>query len=166
MITCPSCGSEYSDETIFCTKCYKPITSGESGMVSEQSITDYASFLHRAGACVIDNVIVSVAIAILGALLGASVGETFLRLIFFAIAILYLSLMESSKYRATLGKIALKLIVTDLQGNRISFSRALGRRLAAILSGISIIGLLMVLFTKKKQALHDMIAGTLVLNKK
>jgi uncharacterized RDD family membrane protein YckC len=74
--------------------------------------------------------------------------------------------MESSKYRATVGKIALKLIVTDLQGNRISFSKALIRRFAMFLSAILFIGFLMVLFTKKKQALHDMIAGTLVLNRK
>ena len=44
--------------------------------------------------------------------------------------------------------------------------RALGRNLAKILSGLILcIGFLMVAFTGKKQGLHDMIAGTLVVSR-
>ena len=79
---------------------------------------------------------------------------------------LYFSLMESSVWQATLGKKALGLTVTDLEGRRISFGRATGRYFAKILSTLTIgIGYLMAGFTAKKQALHDMIAGTLVLRK-
>jgi uncharacterized RDD family membrane protein YckC len=79
---------------------------------------------------------------------------------------LYFSLMESSVWQATLGKKALGLTVTDLAGRRISFGRATGRYFAKILSTLTIgIGYLMAGFTAKKQALHDMIAGTLVLRK-
>lgn len=71
--------------------------------------------------------------------------------------------MESSSKQATLGKMALGLKVTDLQGRRISFARATGRHFAKILSGmILLIGYIMAGFTERKQALHDMIAGTLV----
>ena len=71
--------------------------------------------------------------------------------------------LESSSYQATLGKMALGLKVTDLQGLRISFARATGRHFAKILSGmILLIGYVMAGFTERKQALHDMIAGTLV----
>ena len=61
---------------------------------------------------------------------------------------------------------ALGIQVTDLEGNRISFGKALGRNLAKIISAlIFYIGFIMAAFTAKKQALHDMIAGTLVVKK-
>ncbi len=76
---------------------------------------------------------------------------------------IYEAAMESSKYQATLGKMALGLKVTDLEGRRISFLRATARHFAKILSGlILMIGFIMAGFTERKQALHDMIAGTLV----
>jgi uncharacterized RDD family membrane protein YckC len=79
---------------------------------------------------------------------------------------LYFSLSESSSWQATLGKKALGLAVTDLEGRRIGFGRATGRYFAKILSSLILfIGWLMAGFTEKKQALHDMIAGTLVLRK-
>jgi uncharacterized RDD family membrane protein YckC len=78
---------------------------------------------------------------------------------------LYFALLESSPWQATLGKLALAMRVTDLDGHRISFPRALGRYLAKFLSTIILcIGFLMVGWTRRKQGLHDMIAGTLVLN--
>jgi uncharacterized RDD family membrane protein YckC len=79
---------------------------------------------------------------------------------------LYFSLMESSVWQATLGKKALGLTVTDLEGRRIGFGRATGRYFAKILSSLTLfIGYMMAGFTEKKQALHDIIAGTLVLRK-
>ena len=79
---------------------------------------------------------------------------------------LYYALLESSSWQATLGKKALGLEVTDMQGMRISFGRATGRFFAKFISGIILlIGFIMAGFTEKKQALHDMIAGTLVIRK-
>jgi uncharacterized RDD family membrane protein YckC len=79
---------------------------------------------------------------------------------------LYFALMESSPRQATLGKMALNIKVTDLQGRRISFLRATGRHFSKILSTvILLIGYLMAAFTERKQALHDMIAGTLVVRR-
>jgi len=79
---------------------------------------------------------------------------------------LYYALLESSAWQATLGKKALGLEVTDMQGMRISFGRATGRFFAKIISSIILfIGFIMAGFTEKKQALHDMIAGTLVIRK-
>jgi uncharacterized RDD family membrane protein YckC len=79
---------------------------------------------------------------------------------------LYYALLQSSAWRATLGKKALGLEVTDLQGRRISFGRATGRFFSKILSTIILfIGFIMIGFTAKKQGLHDIIAGTLVLRK-
>lgn len=75
---------------------------------------------------------------------------------------LYYALMESSR-GATLGKMALRLRVTDLQGNRITFGRATGRWFGKILSGLPLgIGYMMAGWTQQKQALHDILAGTLI----
>lgn len=77
---------------------------------------------------------------------------------------LYFALMESSKHQGTLGKIVLKIKVTDLEGKRVSFARATGRYFGKILSGmIMYIGYIMAGFTEKKQALHDMLASCLVI---
>ena len=79
---------------------------------------------------------------------------------------LYYALLESSAWQATLGKKALGLEVTDLAGVRITFGRATGRYFARYISFFTLgIGYLMAGFTEKKQALHDMIAGTLVIRK-
>jgi uncharacterized RDD family membrane protein YckC len=76
---------------------------------------------------------------------------------------IYEASMESSSRQATVGKMALGLKVTDLEGKRISFARASGRHFAKYISGmILLIGYIMAGFTERKQALHDMIAGTLV----
>ncbi len=79
---------------------------------------------------------------------------------------LYFALMECSSKQATLGKMALSIIVTDVNGNRLTFGRASGRYFGKIISGIILyIGFIMAGFTEKKQALHDIIAGCLVVNK-
>jgi uncharacterized RDD family membrane protein YckC len=72
--------------------------------------------------------------------------------------------MESSAKQATVGKMALGIIVTDLDGRRIGFGRATGRYFAKILSALTLgIGFLMAGFTERKQALHDMVASCLVI---
>ncbi len=141
----------------------------------------YGGFWIRFVAAVIDAVIVSVVImpismivagamgaaSILGdrnAQIGASIIGILVSIVLsFAGNWLYEALMESSTRQATLGKMILGMKVTDLAGNRISFARATGRHFAKYISGfILAIGYIMAGFTEKKQALHDMIAGTLV----
>jgi uncharacterized RDD family membrane protein YckC len=80
---------------------------------------------------------------------------------------LYFAGMESSARQATFGKSVMSLRVADLEGKRISFGHATGRFFAKIVSGMIpfLIGYLMAAFTEKKQALNDLIAGTLVLGK-
>lgn len=82
----------------------------------------------------------------------------------FVVNWLYYAIMESSTRQATLGKMAVGLIVTDIGGNRISFGRASGRFFGKILSGAILnIGYIMAAFTQKKQALHDMLADCIVI---
>ena len=76
----------------------------------------------------------------------------------------YFALMESSRHQGTLGKMAMGLRVTTLEGERLTLGRATVRFLGRIISGLTLlVGYIMAGFTEKKQALHDIIAGTLVL---
>jgi len=130
----------------------------------------YAGFWRRLAAIIIDGLIVGIPTAIILAPFGGNTfnngsytGFGLLRsLIFLA----YFALMESSSYQATLGKMALGIKVTDVDGNRLTLGRALGRNAAKYISTlICFIGYIMAAFTERKQALHDMIASTLVVQK-
>ena len=126
-----------------------PFSAPDSDITPERYAPDaapivYATFWRRFAAAFLDGIITQV--------IGAAIGW------------LYYALQESSAAQATLGKRALGVRVTDLEGRRISFGRATGRLFAKIPSAlILMIGFLMQPFTAKKQALHDIIAGTLVL---
>lgn len=79
---------------------------------------------------------------------------------------LYYALLESSAWQATIGKKTLGLEVTDIAGRRISFARATGRYFGKFVSVMTLwIGYIMAGFTAQKQALHDMMAGCLVMRK-
>jgi uncharacterized RDD family membrane protein YckC len=75
---------------------------------------------------------------------------------------LYTALQECSASQATLGKRLLNLKVTDLDGRRISFARASGRFFGSLIPSFGI-GYCMALFTRRKQALHDIMAGCLAI---
>ncbi len=76
----------------------------------------------------------------------------------------YFAALWASPWRNTVGGRILKLRVTDYAGNRISRRRALGRALAGVLSLMTGIGVLMIALTRRKQALHDLIARTVVID--
>lgn len=87
-------------------------------------------------------------------------------LIGIAVTWLYYAIMESSKSQGTLGKMALGIKVTKVTGGKITFGRATGRFFAkGFLSPILFIGYIIAFFTEKKQALHDLIASTIVVKK-
>ncbi len=80
---------------------------------------------------------------------------------------LYHALMESSSWQATVGKKVLDLVVTDMEGKPVSFGRATGRHFAKIITNMIplFIGYILAGFTERKQAVHDMISGCLILKK-
>ena len=153
----------------------------------------YAGFWLRVVAYLIDGIVLGVIFGILFligiAIVGAGSVETMVRgmhnggdaeppvafiLMFVFVGFLsliaswiYHAYLESSPNQGTLGKMALGLIVTDSQGRRISFGHATGRFFAKIITSMIPLGIgyMMAGFTEKKQALHDMIAATLVLRK-
>ena len=136
----------------------------------------YAGFWKRAIASLVDGIVMSVVTYISDALTGlfflmfGLTDTTFANTVTFIIGLfaawLYYALLESSSVQATLGKLLLGIKVVDLKGRPISFARATGRLYGKYLSFMILgIGILMVAFTKKKQGLHDIIAGCLVINK-
>ena len=103
--------------------------------------------------------IIATVTAVMGALIAGSIA-------LYVIRILYGAFMESSKYQATVGKLAVGIKVTDQNGGKLTFVKALLRHIGKIISGMVIfIGYLIALFTEKKQALHDFIAGSIVVKK-
>ena len=86
-----------------------------------------------------------------------------------SIPILYFAFSESGSHQGTPGKRLLKLYVTDLEGDPLTFWHAFARTAAKMVTtftGIAFfIGFIMAGFTARKQALHDKLAGTLVLKR-
>ena len=80
---------------------------------------------------------------------------------------MYHALLESSEWQGTAGKRIVGIVVTDLDGARVSFARATGRYFAKFITGMIPLGIGYIIagFTEKRQAIHDMIVGTLVLRK-
>jgi uncharacterized RDD family membrane protein YckC len=136
---------------------------------------NYAGFWLRFGAYMIDFIVCFVILFIFSMLFGVSMafggdsdnlewGALGLIAVMYIAIILYFPILESSSWQATIGKRAVGIKVIDLDGRRIGFGRALGRFFAKIISGIILyIGYIMAGFTERKQALHDIIAGTLVI---
>jgi len=128
----------------------------------------YAGFWLRLLAALIDGVILTTAFTGLTLLVYSVVGfqgEGQGPEIFFVPIIPwpYFTIAESSKWQATLGKKLVGIIVTDVNGNRITFGRANARYWSKFISAVLLyIGFIMVAATRRKQALHDLCASTLV----
>lgn len=194
---CAGCGGSIPEAAAFCPQCGRPTPQGASGATLPAPVPlaarlVYAGFWLRLVAYIIDAALLSLLelmlVLILVAILGLGgairhlpenpdVNSIFTATVIFAVVMfavgllvvvwLYYALMESSRYQGTLGKMALGLIVTDLELRPVSFARASGRFFAKIITGLIplFIGYIMAGFTAKKQALHDMMASCLVLRR-
>lgn len=165
---CPKCGAENPEGARFCSGCglsFEPV---------------YAGFWRRFLATIIDGIILGILYGIIskifvsnvvvspesGNFIDLSGNLLTINLITAIIFLIYYSAFESSRLQATPGKRVLSLVVTKADGQPISFFQALVRNFCKYISAIILfIGFLMAAFTAKKQALHDLIAGTLVLKK-
>jgi len=122
----------------------------------------HSSFFRRFIASIIDIFVITLFIVFIQFILGFRDG-TFFNIIIFLLVWDYFAFQESSTRKGTVGKQAMNLIVTDLEGNKISFIQATKRFLGKFLAAIPFFaGFFLIFFTKKKQGLHDIIAKTLV----
>lgn len=182
---CSACGADLKEGEQACGACGRPVGNGsaESQKAARRPVA-FAGFWLRLAAYLIDSLLLGFVLGnlLLRPLMGRPGGipadnpwflftntnpqVTALLLLFLMGNWVYFSVSESSPWQATLGKKMLGLAVVDLGGNRISFARASGRFFAKILSSMTfLIGFLMAGFTQNKQALHDLVAGCLVIRK-
>ena len=162
---CPECGAPAADTNKFCTTCGRVLAA--EGGATQVAIGEMARFWPRAFAFAIDGLAVVLICALLRGLLQVPLASSAARQEFFWLVVLvlliYKAAMETSPRQASLGKLAFDLRVTSLGGERISFLRALARNVALPLSAVILCaGFVMAAFTARRQALHDLIAGTLV----
>jgi uncharacterized RDD family membrane protein YckC len=190
---CTNCGEPVEPSAPIQSPATSPITppayapplqepTAQYGWKAAQSPVAYAGFWLRAVAWILDGIILAFAGAVIFfPLFGANLHSfsrdnpwefytTFsrpivaLKLLGIMLSWIYYASLESSVWQATLGKKALGLQVTDLYGNRITFARASGRYFGTLVSSFVLgIGFLMAGFTARKQALHDILAGCLVI---
>jgi len=146
-----------------------------------ERVVRYAGFWRRLAAYIIDCIvagIVAYSFAVVGALLielpsgerldglALTIATMWIFGCYLIAPWLYWVLMESSNRQATLGKRVLGIIVTDIEGRRVTFVRGTVRYWAKVISFlILLIGFMLAGFTSRKQALHDIISSSLVVVK-
>ncbi|TBR36027.1 MULTISPECIES: RDD family protein [Dyella] len=157
------------------------------------ALMTYAGFWKRVGAYILDVLVLWIPNMIIGGLMGANEAyavymqasqaaasdpqlalhalQTYFDSIMPALMVetvlawLYFAVLESSSWQGTVGKRALGIRVTDMDGKRLSFLRATARYFGKVISAFTFcIGFLMVAWTERKQGLHDLLAQTLVVN--
>ncbi|MFX1725400.1 RDD family protein [Stenotrophomonas sp. AS1] len=162
---------------------YSPYTApaaatgyANAAVVNGQDVV-YAGFWKRYAAYFIDYILLTVVtlpLSMIINLTGAGSGNESVQvaltlvvmLLSMVISIGYYAGFHASRGGATLGKMAVGIKVVRGNGERISFLRAFCRYLATIVSSlILMIGFIMAAFTERKQALHDMMCDTLVVDK-
>ena len=142
----------------------------------------YAGFWKRVAASLIDGVIIGLMGAVVGAAVGGLMGAAFgigggigtaglatielvAQLVSLVLTACYYGWFYASANQATPGKMAIGIKVVRGDGQGCGFWRGFGRHFASFLSAMLLcIGYLMVAFTERKQALHDMICDTVVVD--
>ncbi len=145
----------------------------------------YAGFWKRFAAAFIDGIVTAIGSVLIGgpvlvlmmlvvvaegedpdSVALTAVFEGAAQLLALLVSWMYYALMESSPLQATLGKLALRIRVTDLAGDRVGFERATWRYCGKFVSALLLLGgFVMAAFSARKQALHDRMAGCLVVNR-
>ncbi|HVB85567.1 MAG TPA: RDD family protein [Candidatus Dormibacteraeota bacterium] len=192
---CRRCGATLAGNAAYCSACGQATSENPNPAAALETAPAvaaatparpriaYAGFWLRAVAYVIDYLLVALvlSVTIAGPLMqhaGISTTDPWavyshptrqllaVELLMAMVQWLYWALLESSPWQATVGKKLLGLYVVDMNGKRLTFARASGRFFAKIISTLSLgFGYVMAGFTPKKQALHDLIAKSLVLKK-
>jgi len=169
---CPDCLVELSGRP-YCATCKsEQLLDVRSGV--DRSQIQYSTIGRRFGAVFLDGLLVAVPMyALMGLLiyLPASRGETpnplfnFISIPFALISLAYEGLMLQLKNGQTLGKMALKVRVVRPDGSPISPGQAWGRVvMRTVLGCLWIVDYIPAFFTPEKTTLHDMIAGTRVID--
>ncbi len=137
----------------------------------------YAGFWKRFASYFIDSLVVgviNVPISLIFNGIGAVSGNESVGVVMSLLAmaaslvvgVAYYAGFHSSAGGATLGKMAVGIKVVRGNGERLTLGRGIGRYFGFLLSSLTLmIGFIMAAFTERKQALHDMICDTVVVDK-
>jgi uncharacterized RDD family membrane protein YckC len=154
---CPNCRSQIDAASAYCPTCGLPLAP--MGQAPR-----FAPYWRRCLAALIDLAIVGIAANALEFLLRTKAwfAEDATPLLLF----LYFALFECSSEQGTLGKRVMRIMVCGSDGRRLTFPRAAIRTLAKALSLLMCgVGFIMPLLTPWKQALHDKLTDTIVVEK-
>ena len=131
---------------------------------------DYGGFWVRVLATIIDTIILLPPQFALEYFLKGSIGADLVTVSDYALQMaitssvwcVYCTACWSSPWQATPGKLACGLRVTTVELTRLSVLHAFGRYWAYSISSLIVIGVFFIPFTEKRQALHDLMAKTVV----
>jgi uncharacterized RDD family membrane protein YckC len=131
---------------------------------------DYAGWLARVGAQLIDQLALLLAAVAGGLIVGAAAGEDAGILAAIAVylvgMLLYYTYFHGSESGQTLGKRAASIAVRSDTGVRASYGQAFGRVaimwIFQLFSPVQLLNFLWPLWDRRNQALHDKIASTIV----
>jgi len=161
---CPNCGEDVTKSPAIPVGQAPPVYGSQQP--TEMGGVQYGGFWIRFGAAIIDSIIIAIPSAILALPFGDNWQGGYY-LFYLVLGWIYYAYLESSPEQSTFGKRALGLVVTDVYGNRLDFTRASIRYVGRIVSTVILyLGFVLIAFSDKKQGLHDMIAGTLVVYKR
>ncbi|MGB0578267.1 MAG: RDD family protein [Limisphaerales bacterium] len=178
---CAECNRTFPPESLLaisgsfvCSGCKQSFVQRlQEGSHQPTGKMEYAGFLVRVGARMIDGIIMNICSGIAGAVIGMAVASSELDIEAFQLALHFVGLMIGLTYEvffvtqfgATPGKMALKLRIVRPDGGPISFGRAIGRHFSYLLGIATLfIGYLMAAFDKEEhRALHDRICDTRVI---
>lgn len=180
-VHCNQCGLASTSDAGFCQRCGAKLPAFAPAPLFDLSQPRYAGFWIRFVAALIDMIVLFTVLHLCTMLVGSYITisrldnglsaakmlamQRSMRAVFsFLLSGLYRAGMESSEYQGTLGKLAMRIKVTDLAYQRLSLADATKRYLARFVSILTLgIGFIMAGFNNQKQALHDKLAETFVL---
>jgi len=177
---CSRCGGSYCrdcivtiNDRLYCGTCkVEQLRDMQSGY--DRTRLNYAAILKRFGALFIDNLIFNLPFTVIIMVMMFSMLSrreqpgllfNFIGLPVVVIMFLYEAIMLQAKNGQTLGKMALKVRVVRADGSALTPGQAWGRAAMRMVLGLFCLGIvdyLPALFTDEKTALHDMAAGTRV----
>jgi uncharacterized RDD family membrane protein YckC len=180
---CPRCGTWNPEGSLHCKLCGEGLQTGVAAIdpawraahetaALREEVPVYGGFWRRLIGLTLDSLVLFFPLATFRVFLGLDMmGEWkpdstawwIASWVEVVLCWLYGAWMISGPARGTLGMQVMDLQVTRLHGERVSFGRATARYLAQFLSALTLmVGYLMQVFTRRRQTLHDLVSGTVV----
>jgi len=152
-VPCPKCGARIRQGVDYCPDC------GHEQEGAEKD-AEYAGFMVRAGAAIIDSLITGIPAAIIASVTDIPAFGTILSVVYY---VLFTYLRGQ-----TPGKMILNIHVVDAEGHKPDLKQVILREVIgkAISALALLMGYLWIIWDPKKRGWHDYIAGTFVVKRR